>query len=115
LPIHFADAKVVPCYADEKPAAPPDAVCEPRVLNPWACPSRRERRSLAVTRQTLNNVIHGKSGISPQMAIRLSKAFGSTPETWLRMQLVYDLAQARKDESKIKVRRQHVLQELHAQ
>ena len=57
---------------------------------------------LGVTRQkTLNNVIHGKSGISPQMAIRLSKAFGSTPETWLRMQLAYDLAQARKDESKI--------------
>jgi antitoxin HigA-1 len=69
---------------------------------------------LGVTRQTLNNVIHGKSGTSPQMAIRLSKAFGSTAETWLRMQLAYDLAQARKDESKIKVRRQRVLQELHA-
>ena len=49
------------------------------------------------------------------MAIRLSKAFGSTPETWLRMQLAYDLAQARKSESKIKVRRQRVLRELHAQ
>jgi addiction module HigA family antidote len=36
---------------------------------------------LGVTRQTLNNVINGKSGISSQMAIRLSKAFGSTPET----------------------------------
>ena len=48
--------------------------------------------ALGVTRQTLNNVIYGKSGISPQMAIRLSKAFGSTPETWLRMQLAYDLA-----------------------
>jgi plasmid maintenance system antidote protein VapI len=48
------------------------------------------------------------------VAIRLSKAFGSTPETWLRMQLAYDLAQARKDESKIKVRRRYVLQELHA-
>jgi addiction module HigA family antidote len=67
---------------------------------------------LGVTRQTLNNVINGKSGISPEMAIRLSKAFGSTPETWLRMQLAYDLAAARKDESKIKVRRQHVPQEL---
>jgi plasmid maintenance system antidote protein VapI len=42
------------------------------------------------------------------MAIRLSKAFGSTPETWLRMQLAYDLAQARKDEDKIKVRRRRV-------
>jgi plasmid maintenance system antidote protein VapI len=47
------------------------------------------------------------------MAIRLSKAFGSTPETWLRMQVAYDLAAARKDESKIKVYRQHVPQELH--
>jgi hypothetical protein len=42
-----------------------------------------------------------------------SKAFGSTPETWLHMQLAYDLAAARKDESKIKVRRQHLV-ELHA-
>jgi len=67
---------------------------------------------LGVTRQTLNNVINGKSGISPEMAIRLSKAFGSTPETWLRMQLAYDLAGARKGESKIKVRRQHVPEEL---
>src|SRR5208283_2452472 len=68
--------------------------------------------ALGVSRQTLNNVVNGKSGISPEMAIRLSKAFGSTPETWLRMQLAYDLAAARKNESKIKVRRQHV-EEVH--
>ncbi len=60
---------------------------------------------LGVTRQALNNVVNGKSGISPEMAIRLSKAFGSTPETWLRMQLAYDLAQARKDAARIKVKR----------
>jgi antitoxin HigA-1 len=65
---------------------------------------------LGVTRQTLNNVVNGKSGISPVMAIRLSKAFGSTPETWLRMQLAYDLAQARKEEGKIKVRRQRLVE-----
>ena len=69
-------------------------------------------RSSASPRQTLNNVINGKSGITPEMAIRLSKAFDSTPETWLRMQLAYDLAAARDDEGKIKVRRQHVPQEL---
>jgi addiction module HigA family antidote len=69
---------------------------------------------LGVTRQALNNVVNGKSGISPEMAIRLAKAFGSTAETWLGMQLAYDLAAARKDESKIRVRRQHV-QELHVQ
>jgi addiction module HigA family antidote len=61
---------------------------------------------LGVTRQALNNVVNGKSGISAEMAIRLSKAFGSTPETWLRMQLAYDLAAAMKDEAKIKVQRQ---------
>ena len=63
---------------------------------------------LGVTRQALNNVVNGKSAISPNMAIRLAKAFGSTPTTWLRMQLAYDLAAARKDENKIKVRRQPV-------
>ena len=68
---------------------------------------------LGVTRQALNNVITGKSGISPEMAIRLTKAFGSTEETWLLMQLAYDLAAARKDEGKIRVRRQHVPQEMY--
>ena len=63
---------------------------------------------LGVTRQALKNVVNGKSAISPEMAIRLAKAFGSTAETWLRMQLAYDVAAARKDESKIKVRRQHL-------
>jgi antitoxin HigA-1 len=70
---------------------------------------------LGVTRQTLTKVVNGKSGISPEMAIRLSKAFGSTPETWLRMQLAYDLAAAQKNEGRIKVRRQHTPQELHVQ
>ena len=69
---------------------------------------------LGVSRQALNNIVNGKSGISPEMAIRLTKAFGGTEETWLRMQLAYDLAAARKNESKIKVRRQHVPEELHA-
>jgi antitoxin HigA-1 len=68
-------------------------------------------KALGVTRQALNNLVNGKSGISPEMAIRLSKAFGSAAETWLRMQLAYDLAQARKDESKIKVQKHHLPQE----
>jgi addiction module HigA family antidote len=63
---------------------------------------------LGVSRQALNNIVNGKSGISPEMAIRLTKAFGSTAETWLRMQLAYDLAIARKNESSIKVRKQPV-------
>lgn len=47
------------------------------------------------------------------MAIRLTKAFGSTPETWLRMQLAYDLAQAQKNEHRIKIKRYRA-EEVHA-
>jgi addiction module HigA family antidote len=60
---------------------------------------------LGVTRQTLNNLVNGKAGISPEMAIRLDKAFGGGAETWLRLQMAYDLAQARQRESEIKVKR----------
>jgi antitoxin HigA-1 len=83
-------------------------------LEPLGLSIAEGAKILGVTRQALNNVISGKSAISPEMAIRLTKAFGSTEETWLRMQLAYDLAAARKDASKIKVRRQDVLQDLHA-
>jgi addiction module HigA family antidote len=62
-------------------------------------------KALGVTRQTLNNLVNEKAGISPEMAIRLSKAFGSTAETWLAMQAAFDLAAARKHERKIKVKR----------
>lgn len=50
---------------------------------------------LGVTRQTLNNLVNRKSGVSPEMAMRLSLAFGSTPEFWLAMQTNYDLARIR--------------------
>jgi plasmid maintenance system antidote protein VapI len=49
--------------------------------------------------------MNGKSAISPEMAIRLTKAFGSTPETWLKMQLAFDLAEARKHEHRNRIRR----------
>jgi antitoxin HigA-1 len=68
---------------------------------------------LGVTRQALNNIVNGKSGISSEMAIRLTKAFGSSEEMWPRMQLAYDLTAARKGDSKIKVQGQHMPQELH--
>jgi len=83
-------------------------------LEPLGLSVTEGAKILGVTRQTLNNVINGKSGISPEMAIRLSKAFGSSAETWLRMQLAYDLASARKGEDKIDVQRQRIPQELHA-
>ncbi|HUD97996.1 MAG TPA: HigA family addiction module antitoxin [Bryobacteraceae bacterium] len=77
-------------------------------LEPLGLSVTEGAKVLGVSRQALNNIVNGKSGISPEMAIRLTKAFGSTEETWLGMQLAYDLAAARKNEDKIKVQRQRV-------
>jgi addiction module HigA family antidote len=52
--------------------------------------------SLDVSRKTLSMLLNGKSGISPEMALRLSKVFGRTPEGWLGLQLQYDLWRAKK-------------------
>lgn len=58
---------------------------------------------LGVTRNTLSRVINGLAGISPDMAIRLSKAFGGNANIWVRMQASYDLAQAMEHEDEIDV------------
>ena len=60
---------------------------------------------LGVSRQALNNLVNEKAGISPEMAVRLAKAFGSTAETWLRMQTAYDLAQITESDIHVKAYR----------
>jgi addiction module HigA family antidote len=60
---------------------------------------------LGVTRQTVHNVISGKTAISAEMAVRLAKAFGTSAELWLRLQTAYDLARVEK--SRINVRPLH--------
>ena len=60
---------------------------------------------LGVTRQQLYNVINGKSAVTPEMAVRLEKGIGSTADTWLRMQMAYDLAQVRLRRGDIKVKK----------
>jgi addiction module HigA family antidote len=62
-------------------------------------------KGLGITRQQLHNLISGRSGITPEMAVRLEKALGSTADTWLRMQMNYDLAQIRARATSIKVKR----------
>jgi addiction module HigA family antidote len=62
-------------------------------------------KGLGVTRQQLYNVVNGKSAITPEMALRLEKALGGTADLWLRMQVNFDLAQVRRNERSIKVRR----------
>jgi len=53
-------------------------------------------KALGVSRQQLHRVVSGNSSITPEMALRFEKAFGSTADTWLQMQLNFDLAQVRK-------------------
>jgi addiction module HigA family antidote len=62
-------------------------------------------KGLGISRQQLHNLIAGRSGITPEMAVKLEKAIGSTADTWLRMQMNYDLAQVRKRAALIKVKR----------
>jgi antitoxin HigA-1 len=83
----------------------PGRIVQHDCLEPLGLSVTEAARILGVTRQTLNNVVNEKSGISPEMAIRLSKAFGSSPETWVRMQAAFDLAVALRDEKSILVER----------
>ena len=55
----------------------------------------RAAKGMGVTRQALSDVVNGKAAISVDMALRLSKAFGGSAALWLRMQVAYDLWQAR--------------------
>jgi addiction module HigA family antidote len=59
-------------------------------------------KGLRITRQQLHNLIAGRSGISPEMAVKLEKAIGSTADTWLMMQMNYDLAEVRKRKIDVK-------------
>ena len=52
--------------------------------------------ALGVTRQTLDRLVNERGGISPEMALRLAKAFGSSPEMWMRLQAAHDVAETRK-------------------
>lgn len=62
-------------------------------------------KALGVSRNALSELVNERRGISPEMAIRLDKAFGGGAETWHRMQAAYDMAQAMKNADKIRVQR----------
>ena len=64
--------------------------------------------ALGISRKTLSSILNGRSGISPEMAIRLSKAFDTTPESWLNQQQQYDLWRAMRSKTVIRVKRLRV-------
>lgn len=62
-------------------------------------------KTMKITRQQLYNVLRGRSAVSPEMALRLEKAFGGNAAFWLRMQVAYDLALARKHQDRMDIPR----------
>lgn len=62
-------------------------------------------QALGISRKTLSSILNGRAGISPEMAIRLSIAFATTPESWLGQQMQYDLWLAEQNRKKLKVKR----------
>ncbi len=83
----------------------PGRIVREEILKPLGLNVTSGAKVLGVSRQALNNLVNQRAGISPEMAIRLAKAFGASAQTWLRMQSNYDLAQALRSEGKIRVRR----------
>ena len=83
----------------------PDGVVRRQCLEPLGLSVTRAVEGLGGTRQALSRLVNGNAGISIDMAVHLSKAFGSSPATWLGMQMAYDLWHARHRADRIVVER----------
>ena len=82
----------------------PGGIVMRQCLEPLGLSVTQAAEGLGVSRQALSDIVSEKAGISVDMAIRLSKAFGSSPETWLDMQTAYDLWQSREYAERMKVK-----------
>jgi len=80
----------------------PGGVVLRQCIQPLGLTITRAAAALGVTRTTLSELVNGKRGVSPEMAVRLSKAFGGSAESWITQQALYDLAQVRADRIKLK-------------
>ena len=85
-----------------KPPHPGEIIRE-LCLDPLDLTITQAAKQLGVSRKSLSELLNGKAGISPEMALRLSKAFNTTPESWLTQQMHYDLWKAKKREKKLHV------------
>jgi addiction module HigA family antidote len=83
----------------------PGEVLRELCLEPLGLSVTDAAKALGVARKTLSAILNGRSGISPQMAIRLGKAFDTSPESWLTQQIQYDLWEAVQRSSELQVKR----------
>lgn len=82
----------------------PGTVVRVSCLEPLGLNVTDGAKVLGVSRQALSNLVNGRARMSSEMAIRLAKAFGSTTETWIRLQTAYDVVQAQAREVEITVK-----------
>lgn len=68
----------------------PGGIIRRQCLEPMGLTVKTASKMIGVSRSALSNLLNGHSSVSAKMALRLSRIFGSTPETWLRMQTAYD-------------------------
>ena len=80
----------------------PGGVVRRQCIEPLGLTITKAAAALGVTRTTLSELVHGKRGISPEMAVRLSQVFGGSAESWITQQAHYDLARVRRDKIKLK-------------
>ncbi|MGA2262992.1 MAG: HigA family addiction module antitoxin [Acidobacteriota bacterium] len=83
----------------------PGEVLRGLCLEPLGLSVTRAAHALGISRKTLSSILNGRSGISAEMAIRLSIAFNTTAESWLLQQLQYDLAQVEPKRRSLKVKK----------
>ena len=83
----------------------PGAFIRRQCLEPLGLTVTEAAKGLAVSRNTLSMLLNSRIGISPEMAIRLSQAFGGSPESWLQQQMQYDLWQAQRNWEDVAIRR----------
>lgn len=83
----------------------PGGVVRRQCLEPLGLTVTEAAKGLGVSRNTLSMLLNGRLGISPDMAVRLSRGFGGSPESWLRQQMQYDLWRAQRRAADIRVRK----------
>ena len=83
----------------------PGRIVRQECLEPLGLSVTDGAKALGVSRNALSELVNERRGISPEMAIRLAKAFGSSAELWAGLQLDYDMAEAMRHADRINVRR----------
>lgn len=81
----------------------PGAIIRALCLEPLGLTVTAAAEALGVSRKTLSAILNGRAGVSPEMAVRLSMAFGTSAESWLNQQIQYDLWHAERRRKQLRV------------